>query len=1174
MSSLTESIRARLAESPYLKSVPAFSLDAFFLMRLKFDEKLQLEYSTGHRQLDALSFPLDETAARETLSEKLIQPVTSKDALAKVFGEQVINDFVVELDEKHFALLSRSIASTESHISFFQELVFVLDLFFRERVSSRKGCHVVTLDDIYWVVSSIYVFGKPYGIAVFSGNNFDKDEIRAGVGESADLARLLTGFVIQECEDLEFLRISDRILEFVRAGRSLRKAVEPAISEFFNDIPWVNVPGVNQRIPEFGHELLGSTIVTYNVPEFPSMGAEIRDILKTGTNRFHRKLAGLVDRIGGLTHSTRERLRSSVVAGIASQSLSHNIGSHALSDPRLFDPNVGADGEALRDFHQYLQGRMDFVAQLISQTPPQPEPLYFWSDLLGEFFRQRLLLNRLVADRSVEGVNLSFVIELPVSPMSSEEVIVVCENRKEAFAKLKEDCEQTRRHYIYPEENASVQVQWRQVLCVSWKEICLALGLDITSGVPVRIANGVPLAGPLEDILVAIPGGSVGRHAFYSVLENLMRNSVKYGARRGDHQNELRIHFRVRSPEIKSAQEVKCEDYWLMEIWDNFSGFYAKEEAAQYEKLVESFHQDVIDDEGNTRTSGHGLVEIKEAMRFLYDDHKDSKEKDESGVGLPWASDFAAEDADSRKASLSNVHGDIGIYDGEVSDAAVLVYRIRLRRPRLLGVWAPDLQGEAQNMAQGVFFRKDLLTNGPEETPSLSDLSPHLLVLRDPIDPSATKLMAETLALNHWRLPFRILVVAPDDGRMDAWTGLLSEWEKCAPDEGRMAKWRDELKEWEKVASDKPQPRVADPFLPRNRVRVLRANDLHGELADPLNRLDLDFVNRVYDHWLMAYKVLPKRAAPPQTEFDANNKWRMLVGFNREKQSVEDAWQMANDKQVKELQSLSVTAYFQFGEAASKSEGIAAGADDWIGKGNDDHVIYFGNHDTQPPTVNTARAAFSQEFGTKEAPRTFSLLYSPPSERKAFTFYVLGLAEAALTKIAIFDERSISMFLVDKSKDLLSGPRVDQATRAGLYSLVSVPSGSDEIMALARKEIRPNDVKASAFLIPPTIPETFLPTGASDVLVIHEGLIEELVSHSKFRQGNELSFFSRFSHIVRTSGKGREARKLDGRMPFCEYSTISTAVGPYTRDKTPKERMRIEKVILAKAVLNSLGKRD
>ena len=96
-------------------------------------------------------------------------------------------------------------------------------------------------------------------------------------------------------------------------------------------------------------------------------------------------------------------------------------------------------------------------------------------------------------------------------------------------------------------------------------------------------------------------------------------------------------------------------------------------------------------------------------------------------------------------------------------------------------------------------------------------------------------------------------------------------------------------------------------------------------------------------------------------------------------------------------------------------------------------------------------------------------------------------------------------------------------------------------------------------------------------LVLHEGLIEELCSKMKYYEGSELCYLNRFSRIIRTSGKGRDPRKLDERLPFCEYSALSAVLAPYTKETVEdgvgkrKEKIRLEKVMMAKSVLNAFG---
>lgn len=961
-------------------------------------------------------------------------------------------------------------------------------------------------------------------------------------------------------------------------------------------------------VREFGGYCTRSAVYAWNAESIP-----LSAILTLS-----RELEGEMNRFVEITIKRLflESRRHETIAAIAAQSLSHNIGSHALSDAKLFSALV-FDGDGLKDFHQYLQGRLDYVAQLIARTPPQPEPLYFWGDLLGELFRQRLLLNRLVADRSVEGPRISFIIEVPLSkcpqgmtPLCSrakaiEIVKLQQRERNSSFGESSKSC---------PKTAASVQAQleplrecvafkrgeeiW-QVLGVCWADIELALGLHAVKDDGPGTRTGIPMVGPLEDLLVAIPGGGVGRHALYSILENLIRNSVKYGERRKA-SNDLCIHLRVRNPDTRDGELNKSVDYWLLEIWDEFSGFGNEvEQQERYEQLAESFRQDVIDDEGKTRTSGHGLVEIKEAMRFLHD-HKDNSESDETGHPSPWAcrphchrtspahgKSICSEGCQQGKtqcchANLANIFD--ADYDGIPHKVGTLVYRVRLRRPRLLGVWAPGLdfvEEECSSVSKGVFFRKSLIESEADRQ-TLTELSPHLLVIRDPTE-GDVKEMVKSLAVEHWRLPFRLFVVT-DESAADA-----------TKENSRTAQWETAISDLERLVPTEPDRKLKCLFLPKNRVRIRPSADLHGKLGNPTQEwLTLAFVNEVYDHWLMAYKPLPE-----DKPFKESDKWHLAVCFERDEKTIKELWKAAEDKKVVSLQSLSVTAcYYQKAELGGPLGDTPAATLQAVGwdleqvadsEAKARRLIHFGNHGCKPAgaicrdAIQRRTVAFSQDFGSTEAPRTFTLLYSPPTDADGFVFFALSLAEAALTKIAIFDERALGVFLSEDPKTKkLSRERSGAAALGGIHPLLTLNAYNARNAALAVENLDWADMNTSK----PTAPTGgFLyPIGragrfaaeelyGADLLVLHEGLIEELVSKDAFIEGSELCYFDRFAQVVRTSGKGRDARKLDTRLPFCEYSALSNVLAPYNKS-TPngdEEKLRLDKIMLAKSVMNTFG---
>ena len=93
-----------------------------------------------------------------------------------------------------------------------------------------------------------------------------------------------------------------------------------------------------------------------------------------------------------------------------------------------------------------------------------------------------------------------------------------------------------------------------------------------------------------QDVSLAIPGGVVGQHAFFTILENIIRNAAKHGwATKTDEEKEhlenLEIHI--------SFEVAKNDDTIEFTIWDNasdvFSPFLQKDESLTDENEFCSF---------------------------------------------------------------------------------------------------------------------------------------------------------------------------------------------------------------------------------------------------------------------------------------------------------------------------------------------------------------------------------------------------------------------------------------------------------------------------------------------------------------------------------------------------------------------------------------------------------
>src|ERR1039458_3807875 len=123
---------------------------------------------------------------------------------------------------------------------------------------------------------------------------------------------------------------------------------------------------------------------------------------------------------------------------------------------------------------------MDFIARALGETPSHPEPMFFINDLLKGFMSETVLLNTLLSDRGYDCKNIEFHVELP--------------GGKQTMVWTGTAHDKTLRHATF-----------------TLGEHC-----------------------PFSDLLIAIPGGMTGRHAFYAFLENAMRNAAKYGAGASD----------------------------------------------------------------------------------------------------------------------------------------------------------------------------------------------------------------------------------------------------------------------------------------------------------------------------------------------------------------------------------------------------------------------------------------------------------------------------------------------------------------------------------------------------------------------------------------------------------------------------------------------------------------
>ena len=195
-----------------------------------------------------------------------------------------------------------------------------------------------------------------------------------------------------------------------------------------------------------------------------------------------------------LSDSYREKYAvNSAIGSIMSRNGSHNIGSHVLA---ALSHNVGTMPDD-RVLYQYIQHRMDYIATATTERPVWTMPTKFVSSMMRRFLSQRHLLD--YVSRS-EGLK-AYQFQNPHEDTS------------------KKNCQPgtIRVHIRRIDDNDAWWDPKEQWLISSGKP--MVDFIDYPKGETSHLDR---------DVDVAIPGGVIGQHAFFTILENILRNAAKH----------------------------------------------------------------------------------------------------------------------------------------------------------------------------------------------------------------------------------------------------------------------------------------------------------------------------------------------------------------------------------------------------------------------------------------------------------------------------------------------------------------------------------------------------------------------------------------------------------------------------------------------------------------------
>lgn len=165
----------------------------------------------------------------------------------------------------------------------------------------------------------------------------------------------------------------------------------------------------------------------------------------------------------------------SAIGAIMSRNGSHNIGSHVLA---ALTDHIGTmpDDKVL---YQYIQHRMDYIATATTNFPAWRQPTMFLGNMMKTFLSQRHLLENIAGSEGLRAWKFQ---------------------GRNCFSK---------------DHVATVKLRIRRD--EGEKKIDL-LQYEVHGG-RMDLTN---------DIALAIPGGTVGQHAFFTIIENIVRNAAKH----------------------------------------------------------------------------------------------------------------------------------------------------------------------------------------------------------------------------------------------------------------------------------------------------------------------------------------------------------------------------------------------------------------------------------------------------------------------------------------------------------------------------------------------------------------------------------------------------------------------------------------------------------------------
>lgn len=254
----------------------------------------------------------------------------------------------------------------------------------------------------------------------------------------------------------------------------------------------------------------------------------------------------------GVTFSELERLMhvkkhalKSAIGAIMSRNFSHNIGSHVIANVTSQINTLNIQDNAI--FYKYIQQRNDFLAQITTDFPQWSYPALFAKEIMRWFYFQKHILNFICRAERLQAFTFG-------KDKNGKDNDKETQDKKKLYFITK----QIIKHNVKDNKKQTVI---DTILCDFYT--------DNNNQKCDKCKNQTDKKCNLShDIALAIPGGTIGYHAFYIIIENFIRNTAKHSFA------TMPDYLKDKKNLIVTIELIEDDDYpWdiTIKIYDNCS---------------------------------------------------------------------------------------------------------------------------------------------------------------------------------------------------------------------------------------------------------------------------------------------------------------------------------------------------------------------------------------------------------------------------------------------------------------------------------------------------------------------------------------------------------------------------------------------------------------------------